>query len=177
MLRKILIAIVILIAIPFIAALFIKKDYAVEREITISRPKQEVFDYIKHLKNQDNYSKWAKMDPDMKKSYRGTDATVGFVSAWESDKDDVGKGEQEITGITDGERIDFELRFFVPFESTSPAYMTTQSVSDTETKVVWGFAGNMPYPMNLLIPLMNFEKVIGNDLATGLGNLKVELEK
>jgi uncharacterized membrane protein len=177
MLRKILIAIVILIAIPFIAALFIKKEYAVEREITISRPKQEVFDYIKHLKNQDNYSKWAKMDPNMKKSYRGTDATVGFVSAWESEKDDVGTGEQEITGITDGERIDFELRFFVPFESTSPAYMTTQSVSDTETKVVWGFAGNMPYPMNLLIPLMNFEKAIGDDLATGLGNLKVELEK
>ncbi len=177
MLRKILIAVVLLIAIPFIAALFIAKEYAVEREIIISRPKQEVFDYIKYLKNQDNYSKWAKMDPNMKKSYRGTDATVGFVSAWESEQDDVGTGEQEITGITDGERIDFELRFFVPFESTSPAFMTTESVSDTETKVTWGFAGSMAYPMNLLIPLMNFEKVIGDDLATGLGNLKVELEK
>ena len=51
------------------------------------------------------------MDPDMKKTYRGTDGTVGFVSAWDSEKDDVGKGEQEIIKITDGERIDYELRF------------------------------------------------------------------
>ena len=177
MLRKILIGIVILIAIPFIAALFIDKDYAVEREIVISRPKSEVFEYIKYLKNQDHFSKWAMMDPNMKKSYTGTDGTVGFVSAWESDKDDVGKGEQEIIKIAEGERIDYELRFLVPFESTSPAYMTTESISDNETKVAWGFTGHMAYPMNLLIPLMSFEKIIGDDLATGLGNLKVELEK
>jgi hypothetical protein len=36
------------------------------------------------------------MDPDMKKTYRGTDGTVGFVSEWESNKKDVGTGEQEI---------------------------------------------------------------------------------
>ena len=117
-LKIILIVILIIIAIPLLTALFIKKDYAVEREITINKPKQEVFDYIKYLKNQDHYSKWAMMDPDMKKTYRGTDATVGFVSAWESDKKDVGTGEQEIKKITEGERLDFELRFIKPFEST-----------------------------------------------------------
>jgi hypothetical protein len=177
MLRKILIGVVILIAIPFIVALFVEKDYAVERQIVISRPKQEVFNYIKYLKNQDHYSKWAMMDPNMKKTYTGTDGTVGFVSAWDSDNDDVGKGEQEIKMIAEGERIDYELRFLVPFESTSPAYMITESISDNETKVAWGFTGHMAYPMNLLIPLMSFEKIIGDDLATGLGNLKVELEK
>ena len=71
----------------------------------------EVFDYVKYLKNQDNFSKWASMDPDMQKTYRGTDVTVGFVSAWASDNPDVGVGEQEIKAITAGQRIDFELRF------------------------------------------------------------------
>ena len=99
MLMKILIASAILIAIPLIVALFVKKDYAVEREITINKPKQEVFDYVKLLKNQDNYSIWATMDPNMKKTYRGTDGTVGFVSAWESKVDSVGVGEQEIKKI------------------------------------------------------------------------------
>ena len=92
--KKIVIALAILIAIPLIMALFIKSEYAVEREITISKPKQVVFEYVKFLKNQDNYSKWATMDPNMKKDYRGTDGTVGFVSAWESQADSVGKGEQ-----------------------------------------------------------------------------------
>lgn len=175
-LKTILIAVGILIAVPLIVAIFVKKDYEVEREITIDKPKEEVFDYVKFLKNQDNYSKWATMDPDMKKTYRGTDGIVGFVSAWESDNKDVGKGEQEIKKITDGERIDFELRFFEPFESTEPAYMTTESVSENQTKVKWGFSGHMDYPMNIMMLFMDFEKMIGDDLDTGLKNLKAVLE-
>ena len=57
-LKKILIVVGILIAIPLIVALFVKKDYSVEKEIVINKPKTEVFEYIKLLKNQDNYSKW-----------------------------------------------------------------------------------------------------------------------
>jgi len=116
------------------------------------------------------------MDPDMKKTYRGTDGTVGFVSAWESDNKDVGKGEQEIMKITEGERMDLELRFFEPFESTEPAYMITESVSENQTKVKWGFNGHMDYPMNITMLFMDFEKMIGDDLETGLKNLKSVLE-
>lgn len=177
LLKKILLAVVIIIAIPLIVALFTKKDYEVERQIVIEQPKEEVFDYVKYLKNQDDYSKWANMDPNMKKSYRGTDGEVGFVSAWESDNPDVGKGEQEIVGINEGERIDYELRFFEPFESKEPAYMTTESLGPEQTRVTWGFNGHMDYPMNLMLLFMDFEEMIGNDLETGLKNLKMELEK
>lgn len=175
--KKILIAVGILIAIALITALFVKKDYAVEREITINKPKQEVFDYIKYLKNQDHYSKWAMMDPEMKKTYRGTDGTVGFVSTWESDNKEVGTGEQEIKKITEGEQIDFELRFFKPFEANEAAYMKTEAVSENQTLVKWGFNGHMDYPMNLFLLFMNFDKMIGGDLETGLSRLKIELEK
>ena len=46
-LKKIIIAIVIIIAIPLIAGLFIKSEYAVVKEVTIQKQRQEVFDYIK----------------------------------------------------------------------------------------------------------------------------------
>lgn len=176
MLKKILIIVLVIIAIPLVVALFLPKDYSVEREIIINKPKQEVFEYVKYLKNQDNYSKWASMDPNMKKTYRGADGTVGFVSAWESEKDDVGSGEQEIIKIEEGERIDFELRFIEPFESTSPAFMTTESVAENQTKVKWGFSGHMNYPMNIMMLFMDFEKMIGDDLESGLSNLKSEME-
>jgi hypothetical protein len=175
--RKILIAIAGVIAILLIIAAFAPKNYAVQREITINKPKAEVFEYIKYLKNQGNFSKWAMMDPAMKKSYTGTDGTVGFISAWESENKEVGTGEQEIKSITEGERIDFELRFKVPFEATEAAYMTTEAISDTETKVQWGFNGHTPYPMNLMLLCMDFEGMIGGDLQTGLTNLKTVLEK
>jgi uncharacterized protein YndB with AHSA1/START domain len=175
--KGILFTILGIVVIALITALFVKKEYAVEREVTINKPKQEVFDYLKFLKNQDNYSVWATMDPKMKKEYRGTDGTVGFVSAWDSEKGDVGKGEQEIKKITEGERIDFELRFMKPFESTEPAYMITESTADNQTKVKWGFSGKMKYPMNLMLLCMNMEEMIGKDLETGLNNLKTTLEK
>jgi hypothetical protein len=176
-LKKLGIGIAGIIALFLLVAAFVKKDYAVVREITINKTNQEVFEYIKYLKNQDNYSKWAMMDPAMVKTYRGTDATVGFVSAWESQKDEVGTGEQEIKNITEGERMDFELRFIKPFEATEHAYMTTTSLSENETKVTWGFDGHMNYPMNMMLVFMDFDKMIGDDLATGLTNLKAVLEK
>jgi hypothetical protein len=175
--RRILLGIVGAIALLLIIALFLKKDYAVVREISINKPKGQVFEYIKYLKNQNDYSVWASMDPNMKKDYRGTDGTVGFVSAWESDDENVGKGEQEIKKINEGERIDMELRFIKPFEATDNAYMTTESINEKETKVRWGFNGRMDYPMNLMLLFMNMDEMLGKDLDAGLQNLKANLEK
>ncbi|MEX2593845.1 MAG: hypothetical protein WD426_13810 [Anditalea sp.] len=46
-----------------------------------------------------------------------------------------------------------------------------------QTKVKWGFNGHMNYPMNLMFLFMDFEKMIDDDLETGLYNLKTALEK
>ena len=73
-----------LIVLALLVAAFVKKEYSVEREITLDHPKQVVFDYVKNLKNQNEYSVWAKIDPDMKTEFRGTDGIVGFVSGWDS---------------------------------------------------------------------------------------------
>ncbi len=172
-----MLVIAIIIGVALIAALFVKKDMDAVREVTINKPKQEVFNYVKYLKNQEAYSKWESMDPAMKKSYRGTDGMVGFVSAWDSEKDDVGKGEQEIKKIIEGERMDTELRFLEPMESTATSAITTESVSQTATKVKWSFHGRMAYPFNLMGLFMNMEKMIGDDFQTGLNNLKTVLEK
>jgi hypothetical protein len=128
------------------------------------------------LKNQNNYSKWAGMDPKMKKDYRGNDGTVGFVSAWDSDNKDVGKGEQEIKAM-DGSKIDYELRFIKPFKSTSLASMNTQAVTDSTTKVTWGFSGKMNYPLNIMNLFFDTEKMVGDDFGIGLVNLKNIMEK
>jgi uncharacterized protein YndB with AHSA1/START domain len=176
-LKIILIVIAILIVVILVVALFVKEEYSVEREVTINKPKQIVFDYIKLLKNQNNYSKWVMMDPNVKQEYKGTDGTVGFVSAWDSENKNVGKGEQEITKITEGERIELEIRFIKPFEGKAVAYLTTEPISEMQTKVKWGFNSKMKYPMNILLLCMSMDKMVGNDLATGLTNLKSVLEK
>ena len=173
--KRILIGVAVLVAVPLIVGLFVRTDFAVEREVIINRPKNNVFNYVRYLKNHANFSKWESMDPKMKKDYRGTDGTVGFVSAWDSDNQDVGKGEQEIKKIIEGERIDVEIRTRSPFQSTDPAYITTESIADNQTKVKSGYVGKMNYPTNLLC-LFVADK-IGKDMQTGLTNLKAVLEK
>jgi hypothetical protein len=157
--------------------LFEKKEMKAEREEIINKPRAEVFNYVKYLKNQNDYSKWGSMDPNMKKEFRGTDGTPGFVSAWESEKDDVGKGEQEIKAIKEGERIDYEIRFRKPMESTASAYMITEDALANQTKVRWGFEGKMDYPFNVMRLFMDMDKMIGDDFAAGLNKLKNTMEK
>src|SRR6476620_4415010 len=143
--KRILVGAAVLVAVLLIVGLFVRTEFAVEREVIINKPKDDVFNYVRYLRNHDNFSKWAAMDPQMKKDYRGTDGTVGFVSAWESKNQDVGKGEQEIKKITEGERIDVEIRMRSPFQSTDPAYMTTESIGDNQTRVRSGYLGKMNY--------------------------------
>lgn len=176
-LKIILIVLAILILVPLTAAIFVKKEYSVERSISINQPKQVVFDYVKYLKNQGKFSVWSKIDPNMKTEYRGTDGTVGFVSAWDSRVKEAGKGEQEIVNIKDGERIDYVLRFYEPMTSTDNAYLALKSKNESSTDVSWGFFGKMKYPMNLMLAFMDMDKMLGKDLEGGLNNLKSELEK
>ncbi|MCO6498857.1 MAG: GyrI-like domain-containing protein [Vicingus serpentipes] len=175
-LKKVLIALLVLIAIPFILALFINGKYAVEREVSINQPKAVVFDYVKYLRNQDSFSVWAKKDPNMKKGIEGEDGTVGAFSSWDSEDEEVGKGEQEIIKIIEGERIDFELRFKKPFEATDYAYFVVESLPENQTKVKWGFDGEMKYPMNLMLLFMDMEEMLAPSLQEGLDNLKIVLE-
>ncbi len=173
-LTKILIVVAILVAIPLIIALFVKKEYSVEREVTINKLKEEVFDYVKHLKNQDNYSKWVRMDPNMKKDFKGTDGTVGFVYAWDGNKD-AGKGEQEIKSITEGKKVEVEVRFEKPFEGIAAAPIVTEALSKNQTKVKWGMKGKSSYPMNFMNLFM--DGMLGKDMEASLTTLKGILEK
>lgn len=175
--KIIFISIGILIAILLVVALLIPKDYKLERSIVIQSPKDSVFNYIKHLKNQNEYSVWGKMDPNWETSFTGVDGTVGFVSAWESDVKNVGTGSQTITKIVEGDFIETRLNFEKPFKAENYTQISTSAMGATNTKVTWGFNGSYPYPMNIMKLVFNMEKLIGKDFEDGLKSMKVILEK
>ncbi|MEK6155646.1 SRPBCC family protein [Flavobacteriaceae bacterium 3-367] len=160
----------------FILAMIAPKTYDVFRTIEIARPKAVVFEYLKYLKNQQQWSPWEKKDPNMEKKFTGTDGEVGAVSYWNGNKD-VGEGEQEITKIVDGKRVEGELRFLKPWKSTSDCYMEVDEVSDGKTKVTWGFSGKNKFPVSIMMLFMNMDKAVGKDFEEGLQSLKILMEK
>jgi uncharacterized membrane protein len=172
---KIILGVILsLILLVLIIALFVDKEYSIRREIVINRPRAEVFDYVKHLKNQDNYNAWVRIDPDMKKVFRGTDGTVGFVYAWDSEIKSAGKGEQEIKNIIEGEKVDIEVRFEKPFEGVAYTPITTTDEGGA-TRVSWGMNGRSAYPMNFMNLCMG--SMLGDKLDESLRDLKNILEK
>ena len=167
----------VIVATLLIAAIFLKKDYLVVREIIINRPRQEVFDYIKYLKNQKEWSIWGSTDPNMKTTYSGIDGTVGFIYGWESDNKRVGRGKQELKKIVDGEYVEYtewDLRY--AGNPHTQGYWVIEAVSDNVTRIKWGYAGRVNYPLNLMIVF--FEKLMGDgSLYPSLASLKTKMEK
>ncbi|WP_422079707.1 SRPBCC family protein [Ulvibacterium sp.] len=164
-----------IIVLLLVLALLAPKTYNVSRSIEISRPKGEVFEYLKSLKKMDEWSPWAKKDPNMEKKFTGTDGEVGATSYWNGNKD-VGEGEQEITKVVEGERVESELRFLKPWKSTSDCYMEVKD-GDGQTKVTWGFSGKNKFPMSIMMLFMSMDKMVGKDFEEGLATLKSNLEK
>ena len=173
----ILLIVIGLVVLLLVIALFTQKSYTIAREAIVKRAKSEVFNYVKYLKNQDFYSKWVMQDPDMNKSYAGTDGTPGFVYAWDSNDKNTGKGEQEIKRIVEGEQIGTELRFERPFKNVAQALLTASDLGGNQTRVKWEFSSTMKYPMNVMLLFINFDKLLGKDMEESLSRLKGILEK
>jgi len=164
-----------LVLIVLILGLIAPKHYEVNRSVVINKPLSEVFNYLKYVKNQDDWSPWKKKDPNMKQTFEGTDGEVGFISKWVGNKD-VGEGEQEIKKIVENESIETELRFLKPWKSQSDAYIRVVGLEPKQTNVTWGFSGRNKFPFSIFMLFMNMDKAVGKDFEEGLANLKNQLE-
>lgn len=156
-----------------LVAILTSRQMHIENTIEIDVAPEKVFDFVKYLKNHDTFSVWAMADPEMKKVYSGQDGTVGFVYAWDSNKRNVGAGEQQIVAIANGNTLEYELRFIRPMQDVAKSVMKVIP-ADNKTKVQWGFYSTMKFPMNAMKPIMM--AMLGKSMDTGLSNLKRVLE-
>lgn len=171
-----LIVIATIVVLLLIVALISGKEMIIERMVEINKPLAEVFDYVKFVRNQDNFSVWNMADPERKKEFQGVDGNIGFIYSWDSPTNkNVGAGEQEITGIVEGKQIDYEIRFFRPMENVAKASFVFTAVSPGQTNVLWGFYSKTKFPMRIMKAL--FQKMLGKDLEKSLQNLKKLLEE
>lgn len=159
---------------PYIIGLFLPRRFAITQEVVVQRPAEEVFGFMRLLKNQERYSAYANADPEMKIEYRGTDGAVGAIVAWDSTDKNVGKSEQEIKAIEDGRKIEIEIRFQRPFQSTDPLLTEVDSLSPNETRIRNTYHGKIRYPYNLLVWWVMAK--IRETMKTSLENAKAIIE-
>lgn len=174
-LKKIFFVILGIIAFLLILAIFVPKSYTVSVKEVINKPKSEVFEYVRMLENQKQYSVFVLADPDLNPQITGINGTVGAIQKWNSKLGEVGEGEQEITAITP-DRIDVDLRFKRPFEGNAKAASIFKSISENQTEIISEFYSNDRYPLNLMSYFIG-RKMMKDSETQNLQNIKKILEK
>jgi uncharacterized protein YndB with AHSA1/START domain len=128
MFTKILLILVVIVALLLVVAYLTPRDFRLSKSVTINAPREKVYEYIRFLKSQENYSVWVMADPNIKMQYTGTDGTIGSTSAWTSDMKNVGVGAQTITALVPNEKTTVEIRFEKPMKATNYADTTLETV-------------------------------------------------
>jgi len=158
----------IIIALFFTTALLISKSYSAEGSTIINRPKNDVYEYVKYLRNQENYSTWFNIEKDIHKNYKGVDGTVGSTLEWRGHE--LGKGKLTVTKMTKNS-IEYDL--IVNDKTSSKVYILFKEIKANQTSVTWKIDGNIPYPMNAFSKFLNLDQ----DFQQGVDNLKIVLEQ
>jgi len=168
--KKIGIGAVALIVVLLIAISTRPDTYHVERSTTISAPPAVVYAQIADFHKWESWSPWDKMDPQMKRTYEGTQGTVGATYAWVGN-DKVGAGKMTVAAIDPNKRLEIKLQFIKPFEDTAKNGFSLESAGNG-TKVTWFMDGAHNFLSKAMCLVMDMDKRIGSDFEKGLADMK-----
>lgn len=149
-------------------------SFRIERSTVIDAKPDALFNLLSDFRAWRKWSPWEDLDPELKRTYSGSDAGVGAIYAWEGNSK-AGSGRMEIAEAKAKERVLVNLDFLKPFKASNKAEFTLAPTAGG-TRVNWAMYGPQPFMMRLMGIFMNAEKFLGPQFEQGLANLKREAE-
>lgn len=171
-LKRIFIAIIVIIVALLIIAAFLPSSYKVVRKNVINASPEAISAQISDFHNWDKWSPWKGVDSTEKYTYNDTIGKGGHIE-WTGKM--IGSGNMYITEVT-ADSVKYILVFKEPWESVSnESFSFTKS--DAGTTVTWTDEGKLGWPLSRLINVfMSFDKMMGPDFEKGLAKLKTVVE-
>ncbi|MGW5521126.1 SRPBCC family protein [Gordonia sp. NPDC003950] len=152
-------------------------SYSVTRRTTIAAPPSKIFARINDLHRWVDWSPWEGLDPELQRTFSGSEAGVGARYAWSGNRK-AGAGEMEIIEATEPSRVAVDVRFEKPMKSTSiSSFDIVGADGDGHSEVTWTMTGRHSLFSRVAAPLGFFDKLIGKDFEKGLAQLKSVSEK
>ncbi|MGD9785760.1 MAG: SRPBCC family protein [Hyphomicrobiaceae bacterium] len=150
--------------------------FNVSRSTVIAAAPSAVYPHIASFKKWQAWSPWAKKDPAAKASYSGPESGVGATFEW-SGNSEVGEGAMAIVDAKTDERVGIKLTFTKPMAGSSDVLLTLRPEGQG-TSVTWAIAGQNGFVARAFMMLFGYdmEKMIGDEYAKGLANLKAVVE-
>jgi len=154
---------------------WVKKDYDISRTVVINKPREEVFTFVRQLKNQPLWNPWFQRDPEAIMKYKGNDGKVGASFYWKGNAK-VGEGIQRITKAKQGRVYETSILFVKPVKVHTLTYIGVKELDDEKTKMVWGTKGHLAFPLTIISIFYSPEKALGENFDKGLKELKQIME-
>lgn len=175
MITRILAGFAVLVVILVVVVATRPADFRYERSITVAAPPSAVFPHLNDLRKWQEWSPFAKKDPDAKVVFEGPAEGKGAAMSWAGDQN-VGEGKMTITETKPNEMVQYRLDFIKPFTGTNVAEFTF-TPEGNGTKVVWSMTGKNNFVSKAFCLFVDCEKMIGDDFEKGLADLKGLVEK
>jgi effector-binding domain-containing protein/uncharacterized protein YndB with AHSA1/START domain len=153
---------------------FLEDKVQVTRSITIDRPAKMVFKSVNSMHTFNEWSPWAKLDPQAQYTYSGPEQGVGSKMIW-AGNEEVGRGNQTIIESVPYEKVKTELYFDGQGDDPSWATIAIKDLGDS-SEVSWTF--DVDFDGNVLGRYfgMMMERMLGPQYEMGLTNLKNVVE-
>lgn len=149
-------------------------SFEVVRRTTISAPPAAVHALLDDFHQWTMWSPWEDLDPDLNRTYSGSDSGVGSRYAWQGNRK-AGKGTMEITGSTP-ESVQIRLEFEKPFAAVNQIRFDLEPAGGG-TDVAWRMTGEQTGLWAVVGRLYPMDKMVGKDFEKGLTRLKAVAEK
>ena len=170
MLKKILLGLLAAIVILLIVVALQPADFRIHRSAVIAAPPAAVFAQINDFHKWNDWSPWAKLDPNAKNNFDGPASGVGAKFAW-SGNNEVGEGAMTITESRPNEIVVMKLEFIRPFAATNTTEFTLKP-EGSGTAVTWTMSGKNNFMGKAAGLFMNCDKMVGTQFEKGFENLK-----
>lgn len=173
-LKKILVALAIVIVVFVVVVMLRPAEFRVERSITIAAPPSAVFPLVNDYHRWNDWSPWAKLDPAMKVTFEGAPSGTGAIYSWAGNSQ-VGEGRSTIIESQPNELVRTKLEFFKPMPSACEADFTFKAEGG-QTVVTWRMSGQNNFVAKAMHLIFDINKMLGDQFDEGLGKMKALAE-
>ena len=173
MLPWILTGIAVLILLVLIIAARRPDDFRYISTGKINAPPEVVFDYASDVHKWQEWSPWAKEDPNCKYTFSGPPSGKDASFTWAGNSK-VGAGAMTVTDCRPVEFVQYRLEFFKPFKCSHTVEFTIKPDGPHST-LDWVMQGKHPFIGKVMGVFMNVDKMLGDRFVQGFANLNAVL--
>jgi hypothetical protein len=145
-------------------------EWTIQRQGAIPGAAAKVFPYIDDLHKFNEWSPWAKLDPNIKLTYGSPASGSGANCSWEGNGK-VGAGKMTITESRPNDLVRCRFDFYKPLKCTNTHEFALKP-EGSQTIVTWTSKGNAPFVFKLMLVFASADSMMGDNFERGLASLK-----